>query len=638
VNFSDGLTAFGNDPKNVGAQQNWTYELNESLSWNRGKHAFKFGGQYHRGRTFQDPPDQALAQGRFRFFNGETALPSQRATTGYGFASFLLGAVDNAERDYYTKGVDIKYQTYSFYGQDDWKITSKLTLNLGVRWEIYVPRTDTNLTLSAFDPTIPNPAAGNLLGALSFAGTGPGRNGRARFGDIYYDNFGPRVGAAYQLNEKTVLRGGYGMYFSAANGNTGGGCFPCGWGTSAAPQPTTADGYTPIFNWDQGFQLPAGFKLPPVIDPSYANGSTVLVVGKEDGLAGRIQNWSFNVQRELPKNFLLDMAYIGSYGSRLNNYVALNQADPKYLSLGSLLQLPITDPRVAAAGFKKPYESFASTSTLSQALRPYPQYNNVINTYLGQGKFSYNALQAKVEKRFSDLTLLAGYTWAKNISINGAFTQTGNGTAPQDAYNLNNEKSLSVHDIPHTLNVIYTYDLPFGKGKKYLSGSNAVVRALAGGWTIAGIHQYRSGTLIAIGAPANTLGPGVLNTPALRAITTGQPIRTDINRTDLDPNNPATRYINRDAFAIPGPFQFGTAAPYQNALRNPIFLNESVSLVKRTKIGERVDLETRADASNVLNRTAFGAINVNLSDANFGRPTAVQNGPRILQVTMKLNF
>ena len=638
VNFSDGLTAFGNDPKNVGAQQNYTYEFSDSLSWNKGKHAFKFGGSWHKGRTFQNPPDQALAHGRFRFFNNETALPSQRATTGYGFASFLLGAVDNAERDFYTKGVDIKYKTISFYGQDDWKITSKLILNLGIRWEIYVPRTDTNLTLSAFDPTIPNPAANNVLGALAFAGTGPGRTGRQRFGDIYYNNFGPRLGLAYQWNDKTVIRGGYGMYFSAANGNTGGGCFPCGWGTSASPTPTTADGYTPVFNWDQGFQLPAGFKLPPVIDPSYANGQTVLAVSKEDGLAGRIQNWSVNIQRELPKNVLLDVAYAGTYGTRLNNYVALNQVNPKYLSLGSLLQASITSPAVVAAGFKKPYDSFPSNGILSQALRPYPQYNNIIHTYLGQGSFTYNALQAKVEKRFSALTLLAGYTWSRNLSINGAFTQTGNGTAPQDAYNLANEKSLSVHDIPHALNLIYTYDLPFGKGHKYLSGSNTVVRMLVGGWTIAGIHQYRSGTLIAINSPTNTLGAGVLYAPALRAITTGQPILTGINRTDLDPNNPATRYLNRAAFAIPGQFQFGTAAPYLNAVRNPIFLTENFSLVKRTKIGERIDIETRADASNVLNRTVFGGINVNLSDANFGRPTGVQNGPRILQVAMKVNF
>jgi hypothetical protein len=639
VNFTtDSLTKWGNDPKTSGSQFNWTYTVTDTLTWIRGKHEFKTGYEYIRGRTFQDPLDCAYCQGLFNFSNGETALPTNRATTGYAFASFLLGGVDSARRDFNTKGVDNKFIYHGLFINDNIRMTSRLTLNLGLRWEIFVPRTETNLTLSAFDPTIPNPAAGNLLGALSFAGTGPGRNGRVRFGDIYKDNLGPRIGFAYQLTQKTVLRGGYGMYFSAANGNTGGGCFPCGWGTSASPTPTTIDQYTPVFNWDQGFQTPPGFVPPPIIDPSYANGQTVLALSKEDGLAGRIQNWSFNVQHELPAGFLIDIAYVGTKGSRLNNYVAMNQVDPKYLSLGPLLSKSITDPEVVAKGYKKPYDSF--TGTLAQALRPYPQYNNIIHTYLGKGGFNYNSLQAKVEKRYSALTLLAAYTWSKNMSINGAYTQTGNGIAPQDAYNTANEKALSIHDIPHVLNLVYTLDLPFGKGRKYLSATNPFVRSLVGGWTIAGLHQYRSGSLIQIGAPSNTLGPGVLFTPALRANTTGKAIRTDVDRTKLDPNDPTYRWLNRDAFDIPGPYQFGSAAPFLNDVRNPPFFTESLSLVKRTTFTGEVgrDLEIGADVSNLFNRTMFGGVNVNLADPNFGRVTGVQSGPRVIQLRMRLNF
>ncbi len=635
---TDSLTKWGNDPKTSGSQFNWTYTATDTLTWLRGKHEYKMGYEWRRGRTFQDPLDCSYCQGLFNFSNGETALPTNRATTGNAFASFLLGGVDNARRDFNTRGVDIKYGYQALFFNDNIRLTSRLTLNLGLRWELFIPRTDTNLTLSAFDPTIPNPAAGNIPGALSFAGEGPGRNGRVRFGDIYKDNFGPRVGFAYQLASKTVLRGGYGMYYSGANGNTGGGCFPCGWGMSASPTPTTVDQYTPVFNWDQGFQVPAGFQLPPIIDPSYANGQTVLAVSKEDGLAGRIQNWSFNIQHELPKGILIDLAYVGAKGSRLNNYVAMNQVDPKYLSLGSLLSKSITDPEVSARGFTKPYDSF--TGTLAQALRPFPQYNNIIHTYLGQGGYTYNSFQAKVEKRYSALTMLAAYTWSKNISINGAYTQTGNGIAPQDAYNTANEKALSIHDVPHVLNLIYTFDFPFGKGRKYLANANPVLRSIVGGWTIAGIHQYRAGTLIQIGAPTNTLGPGVLFTPALRANTTGKPIRSDVNRKDLDPNNPAYRWLNRDAFDIPGAYQFGTAAPFLNDVRNPPFFNESLSIVKRTSFTGEVgrDLEIGADVSNLFNRTVFGGVNVNLADPNFGRVTGVQNGPRVIQMRMRLNF
>ncbi len=633
---TDGYTGFGNNPKNRGAQENYTTEVIEGLTWVRGRHEIKAGYEFHRGRTFQDPLDDSYAQGLFNFSSLETANPASRSNTGNSFASFLLGGPDNARRDYNTKGVDIKYLYHGSYLNDNWKVTSKLTLNLGLRWEIFVPRTDTNLTLSAFDPTIPNPAAGGRLGALSFAGTGPGRNGQERFGKVYFGNFGPRIGVAYQLNPKTVIRTGYGMYFSSANGNTGGGCFPCGWGTSASPTPSSPDGISPAFNWDNGFQLPANFVPPPVIDPSYANGSTVLVLSKEDGLAGRIQNWQFNVQRELPKGVLLDVAYIGSKGTRLNSYVPYNQVDPKYLSLGSLLGLNINDPQVVAAGFTKPYPSF--TGSLAQSLRPYPQYLNIIHTYLGTGGTRYDSLQVKVEKRYSSVNLLAAYTWEKNLSINGAYTQTGNGSAPQDQYNSKPEKFISIQDYPHTLNLVYTWDLPFGKGRRYLSGRNGLVNSVVGGWTIAGIQQYRSGNPLLLNAPVNTLGTGVLFTPTLRAITTGQDLSSGIDRTDLDPNNPARRYFNRAAFAIPGAYQFGTASPYLNSFRNPPLFTEALSLVKHVKIWERSDIEYRADISNLLNRTSFGGINVNLGDVNFGRATGPMQGPRIIQMALRLNF
>lgn len=636
VQFTDSLTSFGNFPKNRGAQQNWTYQAVDSVTWVKGRHEFRFGGEWRRGRTFQDPFDDSYAQGLFNFSSLQTANPASRGNSGYSFGSFLLGGPNDARRDYNTKGVNIVYGYRGAYVQDNFKVNSKLTLNLGIRYEVFVPRTDTNLTLSAFDPSIRNPAAGNRLGALSFAGAGPGRNGRVRFGDVYWDNFGPRIGAAYRLNDQTVLRAGYGMYYSAANGNTGGGCFPCGWGVSASPTPTSPDGVSQAFNWDNGFLVPTGFQLPPIIDPSYANGQTVLVLSKEDGVAGRIQNWQVNIQRELPRSFLLDIAYIGSKGSRLNSYVPYNQVDPKNLSLGSLLSASITDPRVTAAGFTLPYPGF--TGTLAQSLRPYPQYNNIVHTYLGTGGTSYHALQTKLEKRYSSLTLLVAHTWEKNLEVNGGFTQTGNGTPPQDQYNLQPEKYLSVHDIPQTLNLVYAYDLPFGRGHKFLNGGGRAVNAVVGGWTIAGIQQYRSGTLIQVGAPVNTLGTGVLFSPALRAITTGQNIRTGVDRTALDPNNPAVRWLNRDAFAIPGPYQFGTAAPFLNQARNPPFFTEALSIVKHVKLSEKGDVEYRADISNLFNRTSFGGINVNLSDPNFGRPTGVQNGPRIIQMALRLNF
>ena len=631
VTFTDGLTSFGNDPKNRGNQSNWTYTLNDTLSKVYGRHEFKAGYEYRRARTFQDPLDDAYAHGRFNFTNFQTSgAGALRATTGYSFASFLLGGPDSARRDYNTKGVDVLYDYQSAFLLDNFKVSPKLTLNLGLRYELYFPRYDRNFTQSSFDPNVANPGAGNLKGAIVFLGDGPGRNGQKRFGQIYKKNFGPRIGAAYQLDSKTVLRSAWGISYSAANGNTGGGCFPCGWGVSYSSNPTSADGLAPVFNWDGGF-TPGPPAPLPFIDPSIANGQAVLILTKEDGLPGRIMNWNFNVQRELPGGWLADVAYVGMASDHLNTNTPYNQVNPSQLKLGDLLPLSITDPRVVAAGYSKPFPSF--TGSLAQALRPYPQYQGITHTYLGNGSSTYNALQAKLERRFRSMAVLVGYTWEKALTNVGVETQTGSGVAVQDQYNLANEKSLQKWDIPHTLNFVYSWDLPFAKH------SGKLMRLVAGGWTISGLQQYRSGTLLQPSFP-NTLAAYLFN-PALRVNLTGSAMRTGVNRTSLDPDNPNIRWFDRAAFALPGTLQFGTAAAYLNDLRTPPVYQESMSLVKHfmVRTGDQpFDMELRAEASNVFNRTLFGGINVNLTDPNFGRPTAVQIGPRFIQMGLKINF
>ena len=631
VTFTDGLTGFGNDPKNRGNQSNWTYTLNDTATWVKNRHEIKFGYEYRRGRTFQSPLDDAYAHGRFNFANFETSgAGALRGTTGYSFASFLLGGPDSARRDYNTKGVDVLYDYQAGFVHDNFKVTSRLTLNLGLRYELFLPRYDRNFTQSSFDPTVPNPGANNLKGALVYLGTGPGRNGNKRFGDIYKTNFGPRLGFAYSWNPKTVVRGGWGLSYAASNGNTGGGCFPCGWGTSYSSTPTSLDGLTPVFNWDGGF-TPGPPVTLPVVDPSLANGQAVLILTKEDGLPGRVQTWNINVQRELPFGLLADVAYTGSYSVHLNTNTPYNQVNPSNLKLGDLLPLSITDPRVVAAGYGKPFPSF--TGTLAQSLRPYPQYLGITHTYLGNGSSDYNAIQAKLERRYKDLNLLVGYTWSKTLTNVGVETQTGSGVAVQDQYNLGNEKSLMKWDIPHALNIIYTWDLPFGRH------GGRLMRLVAGGWTIAGLQQYRSGTLLQPTVP-NTLAAYLFN-PVLRTNLTSTPILTGVDRTTLDPDNPNIRWFDRNAFALPGPLQFGTASAYLQKLRTPPIFSENMSLVKRflVRTGEHpFDLELRAEASNVLNRTLFGGINLNLTDPNFGRPTAVQLAPRFIQMGMKINF
>ena len=267
--------------------------------------------------------------------------------------------------------------------------------------------------------------------------------------------------------------------------------------------------------------------------------------------------------------------------------------------------------------------------------------------YSGGGSTTFHALQVKVEKRYSSVTLLADYNWQKNLSINGAYTNAGNGVAPQDQYNQKPEKWISPQDVPQTLNLVYTWDLPLGKGHRFLNNANGFVNTLVGGWTIAGIQQYSAGLPLLINSPVNTLGTGVLFTPQLRANLTGQPISTGIDRTSLDPNNPNAVYFNRAAFSTPGAYQFGNAAPFLTSLRNLPVFSEALSLVKRTTLKERANIEYRADISNLFNRTSFGfqvpsvttsSPSLNLSSPNFGRPGGVLQNPRIIQMALRLNF
>jgi hypothetical protein len=318
----------------------------------------------------------------------------------------------------------------------------------------------------------------------------------------------------------------------------------------------------------------------------------------------------------------------------------LNQVASSRLSLGSLLTKNINDPEVMAAGFQKPFSAF--TGSLAQALRPYPQFLDVPDHYGAQGRSWYDGLQTKAEKRFGNLTAFFAYTWSKSLS-DGSYTQTAFQEENQDSYNRGKaEKNFLRYDIPHTLNVLWSYDLPFGRGQKFLSGSNPIVRRAVGGWTISWVGQYRSGALIALSAP-NTLGAGVLFTNFKRVNTTGQAFGTGLDRGGYDPRDPNNRQVyNRSAFEIPGQFAFGSASRYFDDFRQPPVFNENIGIVKRTRIIENdrhpVDFEYRADMFNAFNRTRIGGIVGTLTAANFGQVTAPQLPARYITMGLRLNW
>ncbi|MEX2262303.1 MAG: TonB-dependent receptor [Bryobacteraceae bacterium] len=650
IRFSarDLLTPWGvQDGKvNNGGQDNVTYHVNSHLTWIRGKHEFKMGGDFRRLQTIAF--DAAGTNGLFNFENFQTALPSELANTGHSFASFLLGAPDRVE--FTTLPVpdpQIRYGYHAGYFQDNWKVTPGLTLNLGFRYEVPVGWHMANYQYSSFDPDKPNPAAGGLPGAMIFMGPGPGRTGTKRPYSTDFSNFGPRAGFAYQLTSKTVLRGGFGIFYQTL-GN--GGC-GCTLGFAGRPGVLQSDGRNPAFLWDGGVPVPQGAR-PPFIDPSFGNFLDVDYTGPDFGAAPRVYNWSLNVQHEA-KGFLFDVAYVGNRGHRLNSTLDFNQVDPNRLALGPLLRQRIDSPAVIAAGFAKPYESFPNNETLAQALRPYPQFRNVADRNSGDGRTWYDSLQTKVERRFGAWQMMAAYTWSKSLALvhyRQIFSQHFS-VGAQDNYNLDDQKSFLSFDQPHMFNWLNSFDLPFGNGRRYLSGANRAVDAVVGGWTIATIQRYYTPNPIDIASP-NTLS-NVLFTQYRKANSTGAPIRANGERGALDPGNPNVRWftpctaagaacVNGTApFANPGEFEFGSAARYHTQFRNPVVLQENLSIAKRFNVvyvGEQaLQFRYRADFFNLFNRTNFG-VNANYNSPDFGRATAPQQGARLITMGLLLEF
>jgi hypothetical protein len=486
---------------------------------------------------------------------------------------------------------------------------------------------------SGIDLNKPNIGAGNLPGALVFYGNGPGRTNQLRPYPTDWSNIGPRLGFAYQLSPKTVLRGGWGIFYQTL-GNGGCGCRQ---GFANSNQ-VAGNGVDPVLNWDGGIPLRPGYQPPPLLDPTLSNFQSIDYFGPKFGKAPRIYNWSVNIQHEV-KKFLLDVGYVGNRGNGLNSTISLNQLPTSALSRGS--QLTQT---VAAAGVAVPYAGFPTGRSVAQAIRPFPQYLDVLSRNSGDGQSWYDSLQAKVERRFGNFQLLASYTWSKSLSNSTwrqIFSQQFN-IGAQDAYNLRDMKSYNPFDQPHVFNVLWTYDLPFGKGGKYLSSLHPVANQLVKGWTLAGAQRYYSGNLIQLVTPGNPLGTTLFSTTTKAVRNASVPIRTSAGYGDLDPNDPNVRWFNAGAFSPAAPFTLGTAALYYGDFRQPMIAYENISLIKKTTLFSNdrnpVNLTWRADAFNLFNRTRFGGVNGTVGNAAFGRPTGPQVGARAITMGLRVEF
>jgi hypothetical protein len=633
-----GYSSLGNAQENGFDPQkfkNWV--INEDLNWVRGRQTLKFGFQYrYRSMYVADYDNKA---GLFYVTSLATSQPNDPNYSNWGnsFASLMLGQIDSSSRQQPAPQQYFYDSMFSWYIDDNIKVTKKFTLSLGLRYELptYVQEQD-GIT-SVLDLARPNPGAGNRPGALKFLGDGQGRAGTRNIFGEYHKSFSPRLGVTYAINQKTVIRAGYGLFRLYPNyGRMNSGIFwNSGFGATLAVASTNS-GITPAFNLDEGFPLP-DLNLPN-FDPAQNNNGSAYYVNSRAYRPALMQSWTFDIQRQLPFGMMLDTAYVGSRTTGTwTGLENINQVDPKYLSLGGLLRADINSPEAAAAGIGAPYPGFSGS--VAQALRPYPQYTTIGDLFQPTGFSTYHSLQARLQKNLSNgLSFLGSYTLSKNVGLQGSDTFGdsfgGGGATALDTFNRKLDKAILGIDQTHVLVVSWNYELPFGRGKRFGSSMHPVLNAVVGGWQLNSIERYQSGVPIAVSGGGNLPLFGGGNRPNWIS----SDVRTNVPMSSFDPAKDL--YLNIDAFGQPAPYTFGNAPKRLPNVRRPAFYNEDFSAFKKFGLGsESRQLEFRAEFFNLFNRVVFGgpASNIN-NPSTFGTIGSQANTPRVVQFAVKLLF
>ncbi len=622
-----------------GTSLNGTYQpsiqIKNDFSWVKGKHTIKMGYLFQH-QSAEGYGEQDIS-GRAEFSFLGTSVPGATAfTSGSSFASFLLGDanVGRTETERYVPQV---YPYHGLYAQTDWRVSRKLTINFGVRYDVTLPPRAKNDQYSDFNPTRPNPAAGGIPGALWFAGFGEGRENTRSLVPGWYGGIGPRLGIAWAADSKTTIRMGYGRSFSKVTAVQGSGHFAGFIGQYTFQ--SLNQGITPAFRLDQG--LPA-YPLPPQINPSFSNGNNVEYwQGQEATRAPEQNSWTFSIQRQVGRNTVLEGSYSGVAGSRLQTgLLNMNQVPtPIFNDLVTrfggaqalnILRADISSPVAAGAGIRLPFPSFRGS--VAQALRPFPQYLNILTgVHNGDksGHSSYHAMVLKMERRMT-----AGFTWQWNYTFSKVLTDSdtyfANNPSAQDHYNRRLEKSIGQLDQTHVAKFSTIYELPFGKGQRWVK--SGIGNFVLGGWRIAAVQVYSSGLPIALSR--NNPLP-IFNGQTRPFITSYDNWRPATKGPEFDPA--VDRYLDPTVFPVQPIAEMGNATRFNPKLRNFPNLNEDISLGKSFPFfgeGRRVDF--RAEAFNVFNRVVFGGPAANLNSNVFGVITSQANTPRRLQMALKV--
>jgi hypothetical protein len=632
-----GYSKFGNADEVGDARWDQTRTFLDMVSWTKGKHQIKFGGEFWNQtyEAFSTLTAGGLAGDAF-FTNLLTDNPASPTfgSGGDGFASFFLGQVDNSSRFICGPSAEPCTRTKRFpylalHFNDTIQLTPKLTLSAGLRYDLPFPvRDEEENRISAISLTASNPAAGGRPGAYLFGNA-------AIVPSADKKEFGPRLSIAYQLNNQTVVRAGYGIIYAQTNAHAQGGLqfgndLQAGFSFIQNLLNTTS-GAQPVWLLDDGYPVFTG--TLPDQNPGLQVGGTADYYAPSGKKQAYVQSWQLSVQRELPFQSFIDVAYVGNSSKRLPSSLenGLNQVPFPFLSLGALLNQPFDSPDALAAGIAAPFPGFSGS--VAQSLRPFPQYTGINDMFQPIGFATYHSLQLKFQKRFSKgLSYLVSYTLQKTITdtSNEAYASFNAGARDTERRGL--EKSIGNLDRTHLLVFSFVYDLPGGNIK-------GPVGKILGGWSASAVGKYYSGLPLSIGGggPIPLFAGG--NSP--NRVPDVDP-RTSITRGEFQPGGDeagGTPYLNINAWSQPAPFTLGNGSRTEPNLRGFPLMNEDFSLIKRTYITESANVEFRAEFFNVFNRVIFGNPNTNTTDPiNFGRSFNQANTPRIIQFGLKINF
>jgi hypothetical protein len=626
-----------------------------------GPHTLKFGADLRRLEMnyFQNNDPGGVFTFDNVFTSSNPANPTEAATasgSGNSMASFELGYVSSNA----SQTVQIAPPTFQtifyqgYYAQDTWQATKKLTLTLGIRYEIPGVYVERHNDADTFNPTEINPIVG-VPGAFDLVASPqhPARGVR----NENFDNFSPRLGVAYRTDDKTVLRLGWGKFVIPSDLQFPEAPLQAGINfVNNIMVQSTNNNQTPANTLDNPY--PSGLLGAPhrnaIYQQELLGGNAQALLANEPN--GATYQWNVAVQRQLPLGIALEAAYAGLHGSNLPVSVPINQVPDTYLNQAAQTCTAGVSACFLNQQVTNPYHGLISqgvlqnaTVTQSQLLRPFPQYGSISNSGHYAGVSNYNALELKVEKRFSSGgSLLGSYTFSKlltNAEYLTSWLDTSTTAGFQDYNNWQtSEYSLSSFDSRQRLVVSYIYALPVGKGGLLLPNASGPVNTILGGWGVNGVTTFQEGYPLGLTTSVNNIGTYVFGGSERPNVTPGCAKKIGgsiVNRLGAGNAGSAENYFNTSCFTNPPTFQYGNESRTDNGLRTPGIANYDFALYKNTAIHENINFELRVEAFNLFNRVQFGgpnSVGPSANNSEFGWITTQYNQPRLLQIGGRFNF